>query len=96
MTFAGTHRIICKGKTGAEAESIAEEVFYRNLHYQSVIRDDFRLGLYQPTGNSDVKEVTNEAEKAFYVIVRIKWGYIYEWTLKREAPAIKRTRLAYI
>ena len=96
MTIEGKHSIICKGKTVSEADSLAEEVFYRMLHFQTVIRDDFRLGSFQPVGISDVKSSDVEAEKTFYAVVTLKWAYIYRWALRLEAPVVKRTNLMYI
>lgn len=95
VTIDGSHSIICKAKSVAEADALAEEVFTRMLNYMSVIRDDFRLGKFMPTQLSDVKEMANEAEKAFYAVVRLSWAYVYRWSLRQEAPKIKRMHLLY-
>jgi hypothetical protein len=92
----GTHSIICKAVTGQEAEALGEEVLFRMLNYMSVIRDDFHLGKFMPIGMSDVKEITNEPQKAFYVVVQLSWAYVYNWLLRLEAPIVKRTHLMYM
>jgi hypothetical protein len=97
MYITGSHSIICKGKTGAEAEALADEVYLRMLNYMSVIRDDFRLGKFMPEGISDVKEkASNESTMTFFAVVRISWAYTYSWLLRLEAPIVKRTQLLYI
>lgn len=96
VTVEGKHSIICKAKTGVEADALAEEVFFRMLNYMTVIQNDFRLGNFMPLGMSDVQEITNEAEKAFFVVVRLSWAYVYRWLLRLEAPIVKRTHLMYM
>jgi hypothetical protein len=92
----GKHSIICKAKTGVEADALAEEVFFRMLNYMTVIQNDFRLGNFIPVGMSDVQEITNEPEKSFFVVVRLSWAYVYRWLLRLEAPIVKRTHLLYM
>lgn len=97
VNVEGVHSIICKGKTGAAADALGQEVFDRFLHYQSVIRDDFKLGKFFTTSLSDVKEIAQdqEADSGFYTVVRIEWAYVYRWYLRKEGPKIKRTHFLY-
>jgi hypothetical protein len=97
VNVEGVHSIICKAKTGAAADALGQEVFSRFLHYQSVIRDDFKLGKFFTTSLSDVKEIAQnqEADSGFYTVVRIEWAYVYRWYLRKEGPKIKRTHFLY-
>jgi hypothetical protein len=97
VNVEGVHSIILKAKTGAAASALGEEVFLRFLHYQSVIRDDFKLGKFFTTSLSEVKEIAQdqEADSGFYTVVRIEWAYVYRWYLRREGPKIKRTHFLY-
>jgi len=94
INITGSHSLIAVGKTGAEAERLAEEVFYRMLHYKPLIIDELQLGMMQVAGMSDVRELGDEAEKAFYVVVGIKWAYVYRWRVIPEAPVVKRLHLS--
>jgi hypothetical protein len=91
----GKHSIICLGKTGAEADLLGEEVFYRMLHYMPIIRDDFRLGQFWVEGISEVQERGEESSKVFYTIVRLSWAITYRWKVVPETPILKRFVLTY-
>jgi len=97
VNVEGVHSIIYKAKTGVAASALGEEVFLRFLHYQTVIRDDFKLGKFFTTSLSEVKEVAQdqEADSGFYTVVRIEWAYVYRWYLRKEGPALKRTHFLY-
>ena len=91
----GRHSIICVGLNGAEADVLGEEVMFRMLHYQPIIRDDFRLGAFKVEGLSDVKELGSDPTKAFYTVVRLHWAYVYRWAVIPETPVAKRLHLTY-
>jgi len=97
VTIEGAHSIICKSKLGAEADSLGQEVFQRFLNFQTVIRDDFRLGKFFTASLSDNKEIAQgqEADSGFYTVVRIEWAYVYRWYIRKEGPKIKRTHFLY-
>lgn len=95
VNIEGTHSIICVGLTGTEAENIAEEVYFRMLHYQSLIRDDFRLSWFFVDGTSPVQEIPAESRKAFYVVVTCSWKHVHRWMVIPEAPLIKRLNINY-
>jgi len=91
----GSHSLICKGATGGQAEALAEEVFYRMLHYNQVIKKDLRLGYFYPVQVGDVKDLKNESSTSFYVVVRLQWKLNHNWRLISEAPVVKRIRILY-
>jgi hypothetical protein len=97
MTIQGVHNIICKAATGAAADVLGEEVFQRFLNFQTVIRDDFRLGKFQTASLSESKEIAQgqDADSGFYTVVRIEWAYVYRWLLRAEGPSLKRTHFLY-
>jgi len=94
VNIAGAHSIICRGGTGVEADLLAEEVFFRMLHYQQIIKQDFRLGFLLAESMADVKS-RDEYQRVFYAVVRMTWAYVYRWKLIPESPIIKRVVLGY-
>jgi hypothetical protein len=95
MTISGKHSIIAVGKTGAEADALGEEIYFRMLQYMPIIRDDVRLGHFLPESISEVKEIPKEASKAFYTVVSLTWAYVYRWRVIPESPTLKRLALLY-
>jgi hypothetical protein len=95
VTIEGSHSIICVGQSGTEAENLAEEVYFRMLHYQSLIKNDFRLSGFFVEGTSEVQEIAAESKKAFYVVVRCSWAHVHRWILIPETPIIKRLNISY-
>jgi hypothetical protein len=95
VNISGAHSIICKGLTGAEAELLGQEVFFRMLHYQQVIKKDFALGSLMADGVSEVKQRTDEAKSSFYTVVRLSWAYVYRWLVIPESPVLKRVALEF-
>ena len=95
VNIVGKHSIICKGGTGAEAELLGQEVFFRMLHYQQIIKRDFQLGHLFTQGVSDVKDKKNEAKPTFYTVVSIEWAYVYLWLIIPESPIVKRIAFEY-
>jgi hypothetical protein len=88
--ITGRHTIICLASTGSAAEAIAEEVYFRMLQYQSVIRDDLNLGKLWTEGISDVREYPDDPQKSFYAAVTLSWSYTYRWRVIQESPIVKR------
>ena len=95
VNIQGKHSIICKGGSGAEAELLGQEIFYRMLHYQQVIKKDFRLGHLMTRGVSDVKTRNDESRPTFYTVVSIEWAYVYRWLVIPESPIVKRVAFGY-
>jgi hypothetical protein len=95
VTISGQHSIICAGKTGAEADNLGQEVYFRMLNYMPIIREDFRLGTFFVPGTSDVKSLPAEPNQVFYTVVRCEWAYIYRWRVIPETPVVKRLGVTY-
>jgi hypothetical protein len=95
VTISGQHSIICAGKTGAEADNLGQEVYFRMLNYMPIIREDFRLGTFFVPGTSDVKSRDDEASKMYYTVVKCQWAYVYRWRVIPETPVAKRLSIIY-
>jgi len=96
--LTGRFSIICVGLSGAEAELLGEEVFYRMLYYAPKIEDDFPLGRFSVNGLTEVTKLdagAGEPTNAYSAIVQLSWGLIETWRLVSEAPLLKRTSLNY-
>jgi len=97
-SLSGQHNIICEGRTGDQAEALAEEVFYRMLMFAPVIQDDLRLSRFTVPGYSDIKERTQgegkQAVKSFFSIVTIAWSTILQWNLTEQSPPFRQMYLA--
>lgn len=95
VDIKGKHSIICKGGSGAEAELLGQEVYFRMLHYQQVIKKDFSLGHLFTEGVSGVKTRTDESKPTHYTVVSIDWAYVYLWLVIPESPILKRIAFEY-
>jgi len=94
VNISGAHSIICRGGSGVEADLLGEEVFFRMLHYQQIIKQDLRLGFLLTEALSDVKS-RDEFQRTFYSIVRVSWAYVYRWKVIPETPIVKRVAFGY-
>ena len=94
VNIVGAHSIICQGVRGAEAELLGEEVYFRMLHYQQIIKRDFNLGSLLTQRVSELQP-KDEANLTFYVVVRLEWAYVYRWMVIPESPIIKRAAFEY-
>jgi hypothetical protein len=91
----GNHDIICVGKTGGEAENLAEEVFFRMLHYMPVIRNDLRIGSFRVDGIGETTAVGEEPHKIHFVPVQMSWSTVHRWIVIPETPLLKRLGLVF-
>ena len=91
----GSHSIICTGGTGAEAELLGQEIFFRMLHYQPVIKKDFHLGSLMTTGVSEPRQRQETPKASFYTVVGLDWAYVYKWLVIPESPVIKRVAFEF-
>ena len=73
---------------------LGEEVFYRMLHYQQVIKRDFNLGSLMTQGVSELRQ-KDESSTSFYTVVRLDWAYVYRWMVIPESPVVKRVAFEY-
>lgn len=96
VNILGAHSLICKGMTGAEAELLGQEVYFRMLHYQQVIKSDLKLGRLQTTGVSEAKQRLDEARSTFYTVVSLEWAYVYRWLVVQESPIVKRIAFGFV
>lgn len=95
VTISGKHSIIAVGQSGAEADALAEEIYFRMLQYMPVIRADLRLGHFLPDVMSEVRDIKEESSLAFYSVISLAWAYVYRWRVIAESPILKRTALTY-
>lgn len=95
VNVVGAHTIICRGKSGGEADLLAQEIYFRFLHYQQVIKKDFQLGNFQAKSVDAIRQRTDEATSTFYTVVRLEWAYVYRWRVIPEAPILKRIGFEY-
>lgn len=95
VTIQGKHSIISIGQTGAEADALGEEIYFRMLQYMPIIKTDLRLGHFMPEAMSEVKEIEQESSKAFYTVSSLSWAYVYRWRIIPESPILKRLALLY-
>jgi len=93
MVIRGGHNIICKGGTGAEAELLGQEVFFRMLHFQQIIKKDFHLGSLLTQSVSELRTRNDESKTSFYTVVNLDWSYMYNWLVIPESPIIKRVAI---
>ena len=90
MAVKGGHTIICKGGTGAEAELLGQEVFYRMLHFQQIIKKDFSLGSLVTQSVSELRTKNDESKTSFYTVVNLEWSYMYNWLIIPDSAIVKR------
>ena len=87
----GRYSIICISSKGEEADLLGEEVFYRMLHFQSLIRKEMRLGAFSVEGLGEVQTVDADGgSRGFYTVVSLFWAMVYRWAMVPEAPILKR------
>jgi len=96
VNVIGAHSLICRGGSGAEADLLGQEVYFRMLHYQQVIKKDFQLGRLQAKSVSEVRQQPEQAKSAYYSVVRMEWAYVYRWLVIPEAPILKRLTTEFI
>lgn len=95
VNIIGAHTIICRGKSGGEADLLAQEIYFRFLHYQQIIKKDFQLGNFQAKSVDEIKPKKDDPTTTFYTVVRLDWAYVYRWRVIPEAPILKRIGFEY-
>jgi len=95
VMLTGKHSLIAVGQTGAEADALGEEIFFRMLQYMPIIKEDMVLGHFLPERVSEIRELGEEAKKVFYSVVTLNWGYVYRWRIMAESPILKRIAFLY-
>lgn len=86
--MAGSHALFCIGRSGAETEVLASEVFREVQHFAPILRKDLKL---KKLAIADVSEVNKLDEYAqhFVVALTVAWYYMEKWLLKPIAPWLK-------
>jgi hypothetical protein len=84
----GSHTLFSIGRSGAEAEVLASEVFREVQHFAPVLRGDLKLHRLVIAGYTDVQQV-EEYDQHFVVAVTVGWAYIEAWRLIPQAPWLK-------
>jgi hypothetical protein len=84
----GSHTLFCIGRTGAETEILAGEVFREIQHFVPVIRRDLKLKKLAVTEVTEPNQL-EEYDQHFVVAVVLGWGYFEKWRLVPKAPWLK-------
>lgn len=84
----GSHTFFCIGRTGAEAEILASEVFREVQHFAPVLRRDLKLHRLVIAGYTGLNQL-EEYDQHFVVAISIGWAYIEAWRLVPLAPWLK-------
>lgn len=84
----GSHTFFSIGRSGAEAEILASEVFRELQHFAPVLRRDLKLHRLVTAGYTDVQQL-DEYDQHFVVAVTMGWAYIEAWRLIPQAPWLK-------
>jgi hypothetical protein len=84
----GSHTLFCIGRTGAETEVLAYEVFREMHQFAPVVRRDLKLAKLAVTQMTDVSKL-EEYDQNFTAGVVVGWAYFEAWRLKYEAPWLK-------
>lgn len=84
----GSHTLFCIGRTGAETEILAGEVFREIQHFAPVIRRDLKLKKLAVTEVTE-PQLLEEYDQHLAVAVVLGWGYFEKWRLVPKAPWLK-------
>jgi hypothetical protein len=89
--IGGTIDLLCIGETAISSLVLAEEVFFRMLHFAPTMKEDIQLGELevQSVGSA---EKFDEHEEHFSTAVRILWKSLHNWTLEQKSPILKDIR----
>jgi hypothetical protein len=88
----GSHTFFCIGRSGAEAEVLASEVFREVQHFAPILRGDLKLHRLVIAGYAEVQQV-EEYDQHFVVAITAGWAYIEAWRLIPQAPWLKTLSL---
>jgi hypothetical protein len=88
----GSHTLFCIGRSGAEAEVLASEVFREVQHFAPVLRQDLKLHRLVIAGYTAINQL-DEYDQHFVVAISVGWAYIEAWRLIPLAPWLKSLSL---
>lgn len=89
----GSHSIFCIGRSGAETEILASEVFRQIQHFIPVLRRDLKVKKLAVTEVTEIQQL-EEYDQHFAVAVVVAWGYFEKWRLVPDAPWLKGFSIA--
>lgn len=84
----GSHTMFCIGRTGAEAEVLAYEVFREIQHFSPILRQRLRLKKLAVTQLTALSKL-EEYDQHYVVGVVLGWAYFEAWRIKPVAPWLK-------
>jgi hypothetical protein len=84
----GSHTLFCIGRTGAETEILAGEVFREIQHFAPVLRQDLKLHKLAVTEVTEIQQL-EEYDQHFIAAVVVGWAYMEVWRLVPQAPWLK-------
>lgn len=84
----GSHTLFCIGRTGAETEVLAYEVFRELQQFAPIIRQDVFLKKLNVTQVTEISKL-EEHDQHFVVGVVIGWAYFEKWRIVPDAPWLK-------
>lgn len=84
----GRHTMVCVARTGAEAEDLGSEVFFRLLEFTPVIRKDFNFHKFtvDELGQSAKLE---ESSEHWAVPVSVSYTIAHGWLIRMLGPYMK-------
>lgn len=88
VAVLGSHTLFCIGRTGAETEVLAYEVFREIQQFSPAIRKDLKLSRLGITEVSDVSKI-EEYDQHLVAAVVVGWAYFEKWRIVPDAPWLK-------
>lgn len=87
--MTGSHTIFCIALTGAECEKLAAEVYRYLVTFSPIIRRELNLQRFVVAEVGPLNEL-DESDEHFVVPVSVTYSHEDAWTLKPQAPKLKR------
>jgi hypothetical protein len=88
LAVLGSHTLFCIGRTGAETEVLAYEVFRELVQFGPAIRRDLKLHRFGVTEMTDVSRI-EEYDQHFVAGIVVGWAYFETWRIIPDAPWLK-------
>ena len=93
--WVGSHTLFCMGGSGAQAELLATEVQRELTEFGPLLQRTLWLHRFQLMGVGEVSEL-EESTQHFVVPVNVGYAFQETWTLRQQAPTLKRFSLSMI
>ena len=88
ILVTGAHTLFCVGRTGAEAEELGAEVFFRLIEFAPVIRKDFNFHRFKVDELGEAAKL-EESSEHWVVPVGVSYAAAHGWLLKLLGPYMK-------